>query len=230
MALQPEYREAAIQTLPPSYEASDANDINEQRHQPAITRNFYHEDRMPESIQFTFYPNPDKHWRTQEWLATIMIKCDDVPRLMREGFFWNDANVVKEDGFINEDTKNGPIQADKKAWRTTRHYFLQDLHQPRRWTAKIEVFGLRDEALFHFDLRQLRRERIREGYAVNRHGEAIYVYHHGVPQRCFNAIYDDLLMPGQWPRGSWPKPKADAIKDSEVEYLREATRQLDLLS
>ncbi|KAI1749283.1 hypothetical protein F4782DRAFT_513989 [Xylaria castorea] len=31
----------------------------------------------------------------------LFFKCSDVPRHMREGFYWDGDNVINEDGFID---------------------------------------------------------------------------------------------------------------------------------
>jgi hypothetical protein len=35
---------------------------------------------------------------TAPWAAILSVKCQDMPRLMRDGFFWSADNVVPEEG------------------------------------------------------------------------------------------------------------------------------------
>ncbi|GAW24447.1 hypothetical protein ANO14919_140310 [Xylariales sp. No.14919] len=69
---------------------------------PATGGRFYKEDEQRPSIVFKLCPNPTKLWniKYQDWIAYMDVKCSDVPRLMREGFHWDDSNVIKEEGYL----------------------------------------------------------------------------------------------------------------------------------
>jgi hypothetical protein len=44
-------------------------------------------------------PNPSsEQYRAVSWAASLFVRCDDVARLMREGFFWSADNIVPEEG------------------------------------------------------------------------------------------------------------------------------------
>ncbi|KAI1348596.1 hypothetical protein F5Y01DRAFT_328369 [Xylaria sp. FL0043] len=171
---------------------------------PAMSGKWYREDAQGETIKFVFYPDPSGEWTTQEWAALLRIKCPDVPRLMREGFYWDSSNVIREDGYINNNPnlRTCPFPLRGQGWDCSRHYFLKDLQQPQRWIATIDVYALHRETAFRFDLSQLSRERIQIVSALSQLGNDIYLFSYGEPHHCFNAIYDNMPMEGQWP---WPR-------------------------
>ncbi len=41
------------------------------------------------------------------WGAGLLVKCRDVPRLMREGFFWSADNILPEGGYMSHSTPPG---------------------------------------------------------------------------------------------------------------------------
>ncbi|KAI2640149.1 hypothetical protein GGS21DRAFT_505438 [Xylaria nigripes] len=129
----------------------------------------------------------------QDWLARLMVKCGDVPRLMREGFHWDSGNLVHEDGYIMY------RRLDEDNSGNTRFYFLKDRQYPPRWTASLEVHASCVETLYRFDLDQLSREIIFFAAATSQAGDSIYQYYHHSPAYSFNAIYDDMPMEGKWP-------------------------------
>ncbi|KAI1192709.1 hypothetical protein F5X97DRAFT_337349 [Nemania serpens] len=221
MAAQLENRGGMTETPPPPYEISTPNHENQQspapngdiqqQQGPATNGACSREDTQLQAIKFLFCPDPSICWTSQDWGAILFVKCSDVPRLMREGLYWDAENIITEDGYVqrNLDRGNGiyPHPHDEKPWDGVRYYFLRDLQQPPRWTASIEVYSSSYETLHHFDFSQLSREKIRSGEALNQSRELIYEYYHGQPQQCYNAIYDNMPMEGQWP---WPR------KDDEV--------------
>ncbi|KAI3333687.1 hypothetical protein F4824DRAFT_471666 [Ustulina deusta] len=122
---------------------------------------------------------------------------------MREGFYWDSGNVIHEDGYINlKPNPSALFRRQGKGWDGIRHYFLKDLQQPQRWIATVELYALHFETLSRFDLSQLSPEKIRLGMAFSQLGDTIYKYSYAQPQYCFNAIYDNMPMEGQWP---WPR-------------------------
>ncbi|KAI0871589.1 hypothetical protein GGS24DRAFT_53759 [Hypoxylon argillaceum] len=208
MAGGPETDEATdeIKTSPPSYEESRINPMPGMYpllQQPVTRGSPYQESKLRPSISFGFCPNPSDLTRNQAWGALLMVKCDDVPRLMREGFHWDGANVIREEGYIDRDFRYAHRRKDGKRWASTRHYYLQDLQQPPRWVATIKVFALNPGTVCQFDLNQLSRESMQWATALNpfsRHH--IYNWDSWSPAVRFNAIYDDMPMEGWWP---WPR-------------------------
>jgi hypothetical protein len=149
-------------------------------------------------MQFIFCPDPSEHWCSQEWAAKLFVKCGDVPSLMVDGFYWDDANVVSQDTFTDGNIKNGNFRLDEKRWYGTGHYFLRDLVEPPRWIATIEVFTLTFKTLRYFDLGRLRRHKIYYGLAVNEAKDQIYTYYHDQHPCCLSVIYKGTPRDGEY--------------------------------
>ncbi|KAI0533199.1 hypothetical protein GGR58DRAFT_126797 [Xylaria digitata] len=205
MEAQPEYRGAMFKASPPPYnEGFGPNGASKRQLGPAMGGHWYRETPQRETIRFLICPDPSQHPLTQDWVALLSVKCGDVPRLMREGFYWDVSNVVNEDGFINIDWKRGSntSRPDGQKWYGTRSYFLEDLQSPQLWIALIEIMALYEETLYNFQLSQLSRENIQCAKAISQLGHYIYQYNYDRPQSCYNAIYPNTPMKGYWP---WPR-------------------------
>ncbi|KAI0550757.1 hypothetical protein F4679DRAFT_583128 [Xylaria curta] len=153
-------------------------------------------------MSFGFCPDPSNMFLAQDWIAVLMVKSHDVPRLMREGFYWDSANVIREEGYIDQDFTVAGYRQDRKYWSGTRHYFLKDLQQPPCWIAPIEVFALNSTTLYQFDLSRSSRENTQWAAAINQSGHQIYHWHYRFPGSWFNVAYDNMPVEGWWP---WPK-------------------------
>ncbi|KAI1735164.1 hypothetical protein F4680DRAFT_436153 [Xylaria scruposa] len=210
MAGAPDTHEATaeIETSPPSYEESKPMPGTYpllQQPGPVTSGNPYQESKERCSLSFGFCPDPSDPTPNQDWIALLMVKCRDVPCLMREGFHWDGANVIREEGYIDRDFTYARLRKDGKRWVGARHYFLKDLQQPSRWVATIKVFALNPGTLNQFDLNQLSRERSMQwAKASNNQSSEHYIYgwDYCSPTMWFNAIYDDMPMEGWWP---WPR-------------------------
>ncbi|KAH6647270.1 hypothetical protein BKA67DRAFT_663606 [Truncatella angustata] len=131
----------------------------------------------------------------------MWIKCDNVPRLMREGLEINEAHLLREEGFI--DAQRGrPEQAANPTWHLTRHMYLQDLQRPPLWIAKLEAHSDCINKLRSIRLDDLSFRNVHSAFAWGLAGEAIYQYKRWNLDEAFNVIYDDMPMKGWWP---WPR-------------------------
>lgn len=203
MAAQPKHGEETTEAAPPPpYKPSTPNDPSGQKPTPATGGKWYREDSQTTTIGSTFLSEPSMDWSSQKWVAKMQVKCSDVPRLMREGFHWSSSNVINEDGFTDKNFTILEYPLNKREWGHNRHYFLKDLHEPPRWIATIEVIALRLKTLSLFDLRQLSPEKNSYTKALTDDRKQIYQYHYSNPDDCFNVIYNDTPLGGQWP---WPK-------------------------
>ncbi|KAI0145237.1 hypothetical protein GGR57DRAFT_307578 [Xylariaceae sp. FL1272] len=171
---------------------------------------FFANDKTPESIWFYLCPDPTKTVFNQDWLARMDCKCADVPGLMRTGFHFNMDNVVREEGYIGEHTL-GFKDDTGVPFVATRHYFLKDLEQPPRWTAKIEVHSPTWAIVYRFDFSLISPNHVKFTSADSFQNNGIYHYLHGRPEECYNAIYDEMPLEGLWP---WPKKESkESSKD-----------------
>ncbi|KAI0185450.1 hypothetical protein EV127DRAFT_503013 [Xylaria flabelliformis] len=195
----PSYEESRIKPMPGTYPPPPLPQPG-----PVTRGNTYRESEGRCSMSFGFCPDPSDRTLNQDWAAVLMVKCRDVPCLMREGFHWDGANVIREEGYIDHDFSDSHRRKDGKCWASTRHYYLKDLQQPQRWVATIKVFALKPETVYRFDLlNQLSRESMQWATAINSSsGYYIYNWHYCNPTGRFNAIYDDMPMKGWWP---WPR-------------------------
>ncbi|KAI0097467.1 hypothetical protein GGR51DRAFT_578142 [Nemania sp. FL0031] len=212
MAAPPADRQGIDKPLPPYNEAFGASRAFQRRPGPATYGRWYKENPEPETLKFTFCPNPSQPWFTQDWFATLLVKCGDIPRLMREGFYWDVRNVRHEDGFVREfqPVQSIPTRLDGRGWCGVRYYYLEDSQRPfLRWTASIQVLAIHEITLYNFSLSLLSRERIQLGQACGRTQSIesagaylVYQYLCYEPRACFNAIYGNMPLEGYWP---WPR-------------------------
>ncbi|KAI1748553.1 hypothetical protein F4782DRAFT_550539 [Xylaria castorea] len=202
MAEETEQCEVMADAAPPSYKSISSLPYRAQRHPgPATSGTFYHRDVQHCTMSMAFCPDPSQVPTNQDWAAVLMVKCCDIPRLMREGFHWDSSNIIKEEGYVDTDFSNAYRRSDG-IWSGTRHYFLRDLQQPPLWIATIELFAPKTETLYRFDLNILSRENMRCTNAKSQSGHAIYCWAYGLPELSFNAIYGEMPMEGWWP---WPR-------------------------
>lgn len=196
---------------------------------PATGGRIFRGDEEWSKIVFQFVPNPSKpvDFQYQDWVATLEIKCRDVPRLMREGIYWDASNIINEGGYL----KWGDVTRDAsvRGQAHTRSYCLVDNYLPPRWVASLSVKSLISDIISDFCVDQLSKELIKHGWARSQDGKQIYGYDAPTcadtptnaaanPGGGFNAIYDEMPMEGFWP---WPpredKPHADCDGQADVE-------------
>ncbi|KAL2021785.1 hypothetical protein VTK56DRAFT_6559 [Thermocarpiscus australiensis] len=134
-------------------------------------------------LQLTFVPDQDVSLWQSDWVAHLRVKCADVPRLMREGFFWTVDNVLPEEGYMiprltSTFTKNG--------FRYGRIWSLadnsrSDVGESPRWAARLEVISRSISVVSGFRLQDLSSEQVCAAFAWNRAGAQIYQYDYDIP-------------------------------------------------
>ncbi|KAI1263240.1 hypothetical protein F5Y18DRAFT_429329 [Xylariaceae sp. FL1019] len=166
------------------------------------------------SIRAALSPDPQQPQFLQDWCAQLLVKCDDLPRLMREGFHWSLTNIVREDGFA-EPFKD-PDGGIKTRFTVVRTYYLRDLNYKPLWTAKLIVHSVSSDALRAFRPADLSHNNVRYLRGWNKFGQPVYVYSTEHPTFNINAIYDEEPLSGIWP---WPRADTKApdaqVNDSE---------------
>ena len=159
-------------------------------------------------------PEPSsQEYQTASWAAFFFIRCDDVARLMREGFFWGPEDVVPEEGFY--------FPTANPAWlglglRCGRAWSLADKShgQNPTWVGHLEVAASSLTAVNSFQLQSLAREHISIAHAKNARDQPVYGYIRRWPGDCHNYIYDHMPLPGWWP---WPKERVgSAVADPNM--------------
>ncbi|KAK4232910.1 hypothetical protein C8A03DRAFT_19908 [Achaetomium macrosporum] len=142
--------------------------------------------------------------RTTPWVATLIVKCEDMPRLMREGFFWLAENVVPEHGFLSDSLTRAWTAG---GYRHFRVWILAKTCSPDetpRWVARLEVVAASIEPLSKFRVQDLSRENVLRANAWDTKKRCVYNYHCCDPDLNYNCIYDDKPLDGWWP---WPKER-----------------------
>ncbi|KAI1179034.1 hypothetical protein F4777DRAFT_575385 [Nemania sp. FL0916] len=179
-------------------------------------RSFFDSRIYEFTVQFGLYPNEIPRSSSdvpkiegQPWVAHINIKCEDVPWLMREGFHWSEENNLPEEGYMRRDRKRSAVW-----WK--RDFFLIDLHEPRRWEARIVVEAGTVETLRYFRLTYLTEDIVRSAKAWTRvwnEGDEVMLYNwqQWKPETRFNAVYSDTPL-GKW----WPWPKENVMHSCSV--------------
>jgi hypothetical protein len=138
------------------------------------------------------------------WFALLTVKCRDIPRLMREGFFWSADNIIPEQGRMAE--PSCPQWARHFGLVHARVWGLADKPKGSEggdavplWVAQLEVCSGSVELLGRFAVRNLSREMVSEGFAWNADRQLVYACYHTHPDYSFNCIYDDMPLRGWWP-------------------------------
>ncbi|RMJ12935.1 hypothetical protein BHE90_009578 [Fusarium euwallaceae] len=152
-----------------------------------------------------------------KWEVYLEVSAHDVPKLMREGFYWSEANVDHERGeftiYPREDNTN--------LVRFSRTYYLEDLHEDPQWMAQLKVYSFELDVLSTFRLRNLRVKDILKARAYRPQDHEVYYYHAHEPGHFINAIYDDMPLKGWWP---WPKEEVTE-DETEDEAANEAANE-----
>ncbi|XXG96309.1 hypothetical protein Hte_002590 [Hypoxylon texense] len=176
---------------------------------PARNGKFYFDLPQPSSISFSFRPDPMMDDEYQPWFGQLDVKCDDVPLLMREGFYCTTANIIQEEGFIDDITPDlyGSGNPDNPC-TITRFWFLRDLQQPPRWVACLQVHAPNDGTLSRFRFENCSSDMVLVAKAWSLSNKLIYYFDALNAQQCINSIYDYMPLKGWWP---WPKEDEETI-------------------
>ncbi|KAI2618244.1 hypothetical protein GGR54DRAFT_606685 [Hypoxylon sp. NC1633] len=199
------------QSPPPTYgEAVDETTTQPTPH-PAGNGQIFNGNPMKKSIRITIRAKPKKDRHHQPWIAQMDVKCDNVPLLMREGFYWTKANIIQEEGFIeNVRPKIAHLLQIKNPCTVSRFWFLQDLQQPPRWVASLQIHAPNYEVLSRIRFETWTTDMIRFVEAWGATNRLIYFYDALDPEWCINSIYDDILLKRWWAKPK--KPKIDRLR------------------
>ncbi|KAK8120831.1 hypothetical protein PG999_004951 [Apiospora kogelbergensis] len=166
---------------------------------PPVSGEFFEEFPGESVIGFQFFPEPTEPRNAQPWFGQLCIKAINVPQMMKEGFFINEENIIREEGYI-EPNDNPPDDSLKK-YKYIRHYYLRDLKQPPQWAGYLqcmaydimpELARIRPEILTHRNV----------GLCMAYNTEENLIYYFDIDDGGINAIYDDKPLKGLWP---WPR-------------------------
>ncbi|KAI2606334.1 uncharacterized protein GGS25DRAFT_523999 [Hypoxylon fragiforme] len=155
----------------------------------------------PEKVSISFGIMPSDG---RSWVGKMDVKCDDVPQMMREGFYWSVENVIKEEGVVDNYTSPAYSSSNKPKppCRATRRWILQDMQRPRRWIAYLEVHALTLDIVSNIRLDSWHPNMVVSCSAWGHLDNLVYQFEARAPEDGFNTIYDDLMLRGWWP---WPR-------------------------
>lgn len=141
---------------------------------------------------------------TGGWHALMSIQADDMPRLMRDGLHWTEANLDREAGYVELNPQVSIRHPPPPFVKFIRVYYLRDLGAKPLWTAKMAVCFSNTDQLSQFQFCDLKLDHVTVCTAESADHKLLYAY-----QRIskfeninFNTIYDDMPLEGWWP---WPK-------------------------
>ncbi|KAI1500404.1 hypothetical protein F5X99DRAFT_239047 [Biscogniauxia marginata] len=167
---------------------------------PAGNGKFFDDVPGKPSITFWIDGDPDEDDQHQPWFGQIIVKCDDVPLLMREGFQWTTENIIREEGFIeNIRPQLAGLGKPNCPCTITRNWFLRDLQQPSRWTAHLQVHARDVETVSRIRLDSWTTDMVRLVTAAGLSDKIIYHFDAKKPLYAYNVIYDDMPLKGWWP-------------------------------
>ncbi|KAI1394617.1 hypothetical protein F4819DRAFT_493282 [Hypoxylon fuscum] len=197
---------------PPAYEVLGISrcDTRLSTPPPATNGEFYFKSRAPFNLALSFFPAENNHDEAPPWFGMLDVKCDNLPKLMCEGFHWTEDNVLREEGFIGETSKScSDFPSDilqyilDSGLIMTRSYFLRDMKQePPLWVGHFRFSSTTTKILADIRLGDLSLADVYEVEAWGARGESVYRYSKSAPEIGYNAIYDDKPLDGWWP---WPK-------------------------
>ncbi|KYK61656.1 hypothetical protein DCS_02799 [Drechmeria coniospora] len=169
-------------------------------------------DSLPDKYNLWLSFFPDAKITTMEgvdWEAELIVYAKNVQKLMKDGFYWTEANVQKNKGYllIGRESLPSEIRQDGH-WSHARCYQLSDRSSHStttgdiQWLATLWVYAHEVSVLSNFRLHDLSVNKIASAHAKNTEGRMIYEFNATLPHSNFNAIYDDKPLKGWWP---WPK-------------------------
>lgn len=214
---------AAAPTPPKSTDDSRGSDIASVQQGNSCTFTEYL-DKYDAGFELRMAPLDVLEGNIPQWVAVLEVKSRDVPRLMREGFFWSSENVLREEGYISRETRR---EWTDLGFHYTRMWILADKSNDEtpQWVGHLGVFSESGEILPGFRVQSLSRENVHAAWAWNRLQQATYAYDCRQPRRYnYNCIYDDKPLQGWWP---WPREEGTyegfsaLAMDEEVELCKD---------
>ncbi|EFQ35660.1 hypothetical protein CGRA01v4_09844 [Colletotrichum graminicola] len=179
-------------------------------------QNFDSQKWQDTEVQVLFIFNSPDGENTEDedikWEAFLQVKVRNLPRLMAEGFYWNEANLEREAGYIERRLlKDDPFNDDDR-WSCCRTFFLSDLSDDPQWAAKLIVYAEKLTVLSSFTITNINMDTMDGAVACNKVADErsatrwVYFWDRNYPEDNFNAIYDDMPLEGWWP---WPREEFD---------------------
>lgn len=135
------------------------------------------------------------------WDACMVFYVADLPRLMREYFFWDQDNVAPEySNYIRSCSWSANCRQQTQKGNA-RQYLLTDRSTECLWTACLVVTAAENrlDVLSNFRLWDLTIDTLDFCTARNEKNSLVYSHKPSHPEDSINATYDDMPMKGVWP-------------------------------
>lgn len=136
------------------------------------------------------------------WRAELLIKARNIPRLLRRGFYWSNANITKgEDRIIPN--KKGFLRKLISTHSDCCHkriYELRDHGPNPEWIGFLDVCSEYSSTIVNFDVNWITKDTVVRATARNWDGNLVYNYAKD-KEDCFTTIYSHMPLNGWWP---WP--------------------------
>ncbi len=202
--------------IPPLHDTAGlAAERSQTRSQQALSETYSKYGSNPDwgslSMVLVQRPSPQTN-ASVPWAAVFRVKCDDVARLMREGFYWSAENILPEEGYLSD--KTDP-QWSALGFRHARIWTLADKSRgdDPRWVAQIDVLVRDPRLLPKFEIQGLSRRNVWAARAWNPRDQRVYQYQYLVPSYNCNCICGDQPLHGWWP---WPRSRGIRLWTSWV--------------
>ncbi|KAH6640286.1 hypothetical protein F5144DRAFT_618120 [Chaetomium tenue] len=144
-----------------AYDAGDDWELVQPERSQIISKYFSaesNESRGWATLRLSMTPDPGARcYKKAPWVALLHVRTADMPRLMREGFFWSAENIVPEEGHVS--TETSPLWASL-GFCHKRTWVLADKSNDKvpRWFACLNISTPSFEILPRFQVQHLKPE------------------------------------------------------------------------
>jgi hypothetical protein len=137
-----------------------------------------------------------------KWTAVLRVWAKNIPRLMRTGFNWSDANVQHEKGYFKLNHVSW-ISWDRLYYgiKHMRRFSLKDLSLDPEWFATLELFAADVDTISDFHVGWLSQRNTAYVKVGDHKRDLVYLWDVYTGSR-FNTIYPNMPLKVWWP---WPK-------------------------
>lgn len=202
---------------PPPYHLSRILPPNSWRNYKGLGR--YHSKKGPEAyVHMSYRSNPTAITTECTWAARVVFHTKDLPGLMHRGLFLRHENVDYRKNYCR-------VLGERESppFTHARYFEAKDISSAfggsggsggdcKLWTAKVSVYAYDFGTLGAFRLQDLAQETVYSTTGLDTRGRPLYKFSALRPGDNFNAIFDDLPLPGMWP---WPKVEEVQDEDGE---------------
>jgi hypothetical protein len=140
--------------------------------------------------------------RQGKWEVVLRVWARNIPRLMRAGFNWTEANIQHEKGYV---------KLNHVSWfswyrlyygiKHMRLLHLKDMSPDREWFATLTLFAADFNTISDFHVGWLSQQNTAYVKVDDHKGDLVYLWDVYTGAK-LNTIYPNMPLKGWWP---WPK-------------------------